>query len=77
MLSALALFAPFQCIVSAGSELEHVVKTTTFITSADDGALANQLYAEFFPENPPARSTPIVQLPRGLVFSIEAIAVVP
>jgi 2-iminobutanoate/2-iminopropanoate deaminase len=38
---------------------------------------AGLLYAEFFPTDPPARSAPIVSLPRGLLFSIEAIAVVP
>lgn len=71
-------FANLQAILAAaGSGLEHVVKTTTFITSLENGAMSNQLYAEFFPDNPPARSTPIVQLPRGLLFSIEAIAVVP
>jgi 2-iminobutanoate/2-iminopropanoate deaminase len=35
----------------------------------------NALYAEFFPTAAPARSTPVVQLPRGLLFSIEAVAV--
>jgi 2-iminobutanoate/2-iminopropanoate deaminase len=61
---------------AAGSGLGHVVKTTTFVASVDDVAMANQLYAEHFPTDPPARSTPIVALPRGLRFSIEAIAVV-
>ena len=62
---------------AAGSGLEHVVKTTTFVVRAEDGPTANALYGEFFPVNPPARSAPIVGLPRGLLFSIEAIAVVP
>jgi 2-iminobutanoate/2-iminopropanoate deaminase len=34
------------------------------------------MYAEYFPVAPPVRSTPVVQLPRGLLFSIEAIAAV-
>ncbi len=34
----------------------------------------NQLFAEFFRSAPPARSTPIVGLPRGLRISIDAIA---
>jgi len=62
---------------AAGSGLEHVVKTTTFLTDLENGEAANRLYAEYFPTNPPARSSPIVQLPRGLLISIEAIAVVP
>jgi 2-iminobutanoate/2-iminopropanoate deaminase len=61
----------------AGSGLEHVVKTTTFLTDLDNGESANRLYAEFFPTNPPARSSPVVILPRDLLVSIEAIAVIP
>ena len=62
---------------AAGSSLQHVVKTTIFCTDATAFANLNQLYAEYFPENPPARSVPIVQLPRGLLISIECIAVRP
>jgi 2-iminobutanoate/2-iminopropanoate deaminase len=62
---------------AAGSGLEHVVKTTTFITDPENGAMSNRLHGEYFPTHPPARSTPIVKLPRGLLFSIEAIAVIP
>src|SRR6476661_2614734 len=51
---------------AAGSSLQHVVKTTIFCADASMFATLNQLYAEFFPNNPPARSVPIVQLPRGL-----------
>jgi 2-iminobutanoate/2-iminopropanoate deaminase len=60
---------------AAGSSLGHVVKTTVFCADASAFASLNKLYAEFFPENPPARSVPIVQLPRGLLISIECIAV--
>ena len=59
---------------AAGSGLDRVVKTTVFLSSADDFAVMNALYAEFFPDSPPVRSTPIVALPRGLRISIEAIA---
>ena len=54
-----------------------MVKTTTFLTDLKNGEAANRLHAEYFPTNPPARSSPIVMLPRGLLISIEAIAVVP
>jgi 2-iminobutanoate/2-iminopropanoate deaminase len=71
-------FQNLQAILeAAGSGLEHVVKTTTFLTDLDNGEAANRLYAEYFPINPPARSSPVVVLPRGLLISIEAIAVVP
>ncbi|MFL5734243.1 MAG: RidA family protein [Chloroflexia bacterium] len=62
---------------AAGSSLAHVVKTTVFCADATAFATLNQLYAEFFPSDPPARSVPIVQLPRGLLISIECIAVQP
>ena len=42
----------------------------------DEGHCGAALYAEYFPVAPPVRSTPVVQLPRGLLFSIEAIAAV-
>lgn len=61
---------------AAGSSLQHVAKTTIFLTNAENFPKLNELYAEFFPTNPPARSVPIVQLPRGLLISIECIAAV-
>jgi 2-iminobutanoate/2-iminopropanoate deaminase len=71
-------FQNLQAILeAAGSGLEHVVKTTTFLTDLDNGEAANRLFAEYFPINPPARSSPVVVLPRGLLISVEAIAVVP
>jgi len=59
----------------AGSGLERVIKVTCFITDPAAFATLNALFAELFPNAPPVRSTPIVQLPRGLLFSIDAIAV--
>lgn len=58
----------------AGSSLERVIKVTCFITDAGAFATLNALFAEFFPVAPPVRSAPLVQLPRGLLFSIDAIA---
>ena len=60
----------------AGSGLEHVVKTTCWLAAPEAFDQLNALYTEYFSTDPPARSTPIVQLPRGLLFSIEAVAVV-
>ncbi len=71
-------FANLEAVLrAAGSDLRHVVKITTFLSSFEDGAVSNRLVSEYFPTDPPARSTPIVQLPRDLRISIEAIAVVP
>jgi 2-iminobutanoate/2-iminopropanoate deaminase len=60
----------------AGSRLERVVKVTCFVADAAAFPTLNALFAEFFPSAPPVRSTPVVHLPRGLLFSIDAIAVV-
>lgn len=60
-----------------GSSLRQVVKTTVWLRDAENFEAMNRLYAEFFPQDAPARSTPIVDLPRpDLLISIEAIAVV-
>ena len=59
----------------AGSGLGRVVKVTCFLTDAAAFPALNALFAEFFPVAPPVRSAPIAQLPRGLLFSIDAIAV--
>ena len=58
-----------------GSRMDQVVKVTCFVTEADAFGTLNELFAEFFPVAPPVRSTPVVALPRGLKFSIDAIAV--
>ena len=58
----------------AGSSLDRVVKTTCFLAVPEAFDQLNALYAEYFPKASPVRSTPVVQLPRGLLFSIEAIA---
>lgn len=59
----------------AGSSLERVIKVTCFVGDPNGFATLNALFAEFFPVAPPVRSAPMVQLPRGLLFSIDAIAV--
>lgn len=61
---------------AAGSSLERVVKTTVFLAKLDDFAAMNQVYAEFFPINPPARSTvEVARLPLGALVEIDAVAV--
>jgi 2-iminobutanoate/2-iminopropanoate deaminase len=60
----------------AGTSLQRVVKVTCFVADAAAFAALNELFTEFFPDSPPARSVPVVILPKGLLFSIEAIAVV-
>ena len=59
----------------AGSGLDRVVKTTCYLPAPEAFDTLNALYAEYFPSAPPVRAAPVVQLPRGLLFSIEAVAV--
>ena len=60
---------------AGGSSLDRVVKTTVFLTSMDDFAAMNGVYAEVFGETRPARATVAVAgLPKGVRVEIEAIA---
>ena len=60
---------------AAGTGLERVVKTTVFLADMDDFAAMNEVYARFFKENPPARSTvQAARLPRDARVEIDVIA---
>ena len=61
---------------AAGSSMDDVVTTTIVYANVEDFGCLNQVYARHLPDPPPARSAPAhVRLPRGLLVSIEAIAV--
>jgi 2-iminobutanoate/2-iminopropanoate deaminase len=63
---------------SAGSSLDNVVKTTVFLMDMGDFAKVNAIYAEYFTQNPPARSAVQVSaLPKGGLVEIEAIVHMP
>jgi 2-iminobutanoate/2-iminopropanoate deaminase len=65
-------------LTAAGASLATLVKTTIFDANVDDVATINAVYARYMPDPPPARSAPAnVRLPRNLLISIEAIAVLP
>jgi 2-iminobutanoate/2-iminopropanoate deaminase len=60
---------------AAGLTLAHVVKTTIFLKDMDEFGAVNDVYAEFFAEPYPARSTvEVARLPKELHVEIEAIA---
>ena len=62
-------------LAAAGLSLTDVVKTTVFLADMADFASMNRVYAEFFPENPPARSTiEVAALPKNASVEIEAVA---
>jgi 2-iminobutanoate/2-iminopropanoate deaminase len=61
----------------AGTSIQNAVKTTVFLTDMDEFKAMNAIYAEFFPSNPPARSTvQVARLPGGARVEIEVIAIV-
>ncbi len=60
---------------SAGTDLNHVVKTTVFLADMDDFAAMNEVYGRFFGESPPARATvQAARLPRDARVEIEVVA---
>ena len=61
---------------AAGTSLDGVIKTTVFLKDMADFAKMNAIYAEFFTQNPPARSTiAVAGLPKGASVEIEVIAI--
>ena len=62
---------------AAGTSLRNVVKTTVFLKDLGDFATMNAIFAEFFPQDPPVRSTiQAAALPKGSLVEIECVAVV-
>ena len=61
---------------AAGCSMADVVKTTCFLADIADFATFNAIYARFFPDPPPARSTfQVAALPKGARVEVEAVAV--
>lgn len=59
------------------SGLFQVVKTTVYLTSLDDFADMNEVYARYFPVDPPARATvEVSRLPKGVMVEIDCIAII-
>ncbi len=60
---------------AGGSSMARVLKTTVFLLDMGEFAKMNAVYAEFFPSEPPARSTvQVAALPLGARVEIEAVA---
>ena len=60
----------------AGSDLMHTTKVVVWMKRSEDFDLLNAIYQEYFPINPPARSVPVVDLPKPeYLISVEAMAV--
>lgn len=65
-------------LAASGTGLENVVKTTMFLRYMKDFGAVNEVYARFFGDMKPARSTVAVSaLPLQALVEIEAVALVP
>jgi len=60
---------------SAGSSLDRAVKATVYLKDMNDFTAMNEVYARYFPKDPPARSTvEAARLPRDVRVEIDLIA---
>ena len=73
------VFENLKAVLEAGgASLQDVIKTTVFLADLSEFAPMNEIYAAYFPSEPPARSTVgVAALPRGARVEIEAVAMVP
>ena len=63
---------------AAGSGAAHVVRATVYLTSMNDFAAMNEVYAGFFGDNPPARvCVEVSRLPKDARVEIDAVAMLP
>ncbi len=62
-------------LAAAGSSLEQVLKTTVYMKDLGEFARMNEVYARYFPSDPPARSTvEVARLPRDVRVEIDVVA---
>ena len=63
-------------VEAAGMNMQQVVKATLYVKDLKNFSKINEVYASYFPQNPPARETvQIAALPKGANFEISVIAV--
>lgn len=62
-------------LAASGCDTDRVVKTTIFIKSIADFGAVNEVYAGYFPSDPPARATvEVSRLPKDVGIEIEVVA---
>lgn len=62
-------------LAAAGSSLDQVLKTTVYLKDLAEFARMNEVYARYFPSEPPARSTvEVARLPRDVRVEIDVVA---
>ena len=64
-------------VEAAGGSLADVVKVTVYMTDIQEFAAVNEVYAEFFSDDLPARAVvEVAALPKGALVAAEAVAIV-
>ena len=63
-----------EVLAAAGSSFEKAIKTTCFLTSMEDFAAFNGVYAKFFTGNPARSCVAVKELPKGALVEVEVIA---
>ncbi len=64
-----------ELLLAAGSDMDHVVKTTVFIQDMNDFAALNEVYASYFTGEYPARScVEVARLPKDVLLEMEVVA---
>jgi len=64
-------------LAEAGSDFSKVIKCSIFLSDMSDFGVVNQIYGEYFTDNPPARETVAVKtLPKNALVEISCIAAV-
>jgi 2-iminobutanoate/2-iminopropanoate deaminase len=62
-------------VEAGGSSLDQTVKATVYLKDMNDFVAMNEVYARYFPQNPPVRSTvEAARLPRDVLVEIDVIA---
>lgn len=65
-------------VEAAGLEMAHVLRTTIFLSDMDDFSTVNEIYGEYFDDNPPARAcVEVCRLPKDVAIEVDAIAAHP
>jgi 2-iminobutanoate/2-iminopropanoate deaminase len=61
---------------ACGSSFDQVLKATVYVKDMGDFPRVNEIYARYFPANPPARATvEVARLPRDVKVEIDLIAI--
>lgn len=60
----------------AGTDFDHVVKTTCFLSDMDNFAAFNEVYAKYFTSKPARSCVAVKTLPKNLLCEVELIAAV-